>query len=90
MKLLPKDPYTKSKEQAGGELPHNPADTYWHSVPFLIGDAGIYDSKPDDGKLTDRLTTEGIAGDIRQAEVLRALGPTPECPHGYLPHTSIR
>ena len=73
--IIAEGPLHKIKRAGGGELPHNPADTYWHSVPFLIGDAGIYDSKPDDGKLTDRLTTEGIAGDIRQADVLRALAP---------------
>jgi len=53
------------KTAAGGLVPYDPADTYWHGVPFLVGDADM----------TNRRTTEGIAGDIRQAEVLRALAP---------------
>ena len=53
------------KTSAGGLVPQDPADTGWNGVPILMGDAD----------LSDRLTTEGIAGDIRQADVLRALAP---------------
>jgi hypothetical protein len=53
------------KTSAGGLVPQDPADTGWNGVPSLMGDAD----------LSDRLTTEGIAGDIRQADVLRALAP---------------
>ena len=56
---------TSVKTAAGGLVPHDPADTGWHGVPFLVGDADM----------TNRRTTEGIAADIRQAEVLRALAP---------------
>ena len=46
-------------------MPQDPAINGWNGVPILMGDAD----------LSDRLTTEGIAGDIRQADVLRALAP---------------
>ena len=56
---------TSAKSAAGGLVPHDPSDTGWHGVPILMGDAD----------LSDRRTTEGIAADIRQADVLRALAP---------------
>jgi hypothetical protein len=56
---------TSLKTAAGGLVPQDPADTGWQGVPILMGDAD----------LTERRTTEGIAADIRQAEVLRALAP---------------
>jgi len=73
--IVAEGPLHKIKREAGGELPHDPEINGWNGVPILMGDADKYDSEPDDGKLTDRLTTEGIAGDIRQADVLRALAP---------------
>jgi hypothetical protein len=53
------------KREAGGLVPHDPAINGWNGVPILMGDAD----------LSNRLTTEGIAGDIRQADILRALAP---------------
>jgi hypothetical protein len=53
------------KTTAGGLQPKDSTTTGYQGLPFLIGDAD----------LSDRLTTEGIAGDIRQADVLRALAP---------------
>lgn len=53
------------KEQAGGVQPVDPAEnTYLSYVNF-----------PGDVDLSSRLSTEGIAGDIRQADLLRALAP---------------
>ena len=56
---------TSAKTSAGGLVPHDPAINGWGGYQILMGDAD----------LTNRRTTEGIAGDIRQAEVLRALAP---------------
>jgi hypothetical protein len=53
------------KRQAGGLIPQDPEINGWQGVPILMGDADM----------TNRLTTEGIAGDIRQADILRALAP---------------
>ena len=53
------------KSAAGGSAPKDPTATGYQSIPFLAGDAD----------LSKRLTTEGIAGDIRQADILRPLAP---------------
>ena len=53
------------KTAAGGLVPHDPSVTGWGGYPILHGDADM----------TNRRTTEGIAADIRQADVLRALAP---------------
>ncbi|MGB2402133.1 MAG: pilus assembly PilX family protein [Akkermansiaceae bacterium] len=56
---------TSAKTSAGGLVPHDPAINGWGGYQILMGDAN----------LTDRRTTEGIAVDIRQADVLRQLAP---------------
>ena len=56
---------TSAKSAAGGLVPHDPAINGWGGYPILMGDAD----------LSDRRTTEGIAADIRQADVLRQLAP---------------
>ncbi|MGB2010602.1 MAG: hypothetical protein ACPHYF_03675, partial [Akkermansiaceae bacterium] len=53
------------KTAAGGLVPHDPSINGYQNLPFLVGDANM----------TNRRTTEGIAADIRQADVLRALAP---------------
>ena len=53
------------KSAAGGVVPVDPSDyTYGGFVNF-----------PGDADLSNRRTTEGIAGDIRQADLLRPLAP---------------
>jgi hypothetical protein len=53
------------KASAGGLTPIDPADVAADGKPLFPGDAN----------LIKRLSTEGIAGDIRQADLLRPLAP---------------
>jgi len=53
------------KTAAGGVTPLDPADLAGNGKPLFPGDAN----------LAKRLSTEGIAGDIRQADLLRPLAP---------------
>jgi hypothetical protein len=53
------------KVSAGGIAPLDPADLAGNGKPLFPGDAD----------LSQRLSTEGIAGDIRQADLLRPLAP---------------
>lgn len=53
------------KVSAGGIAPLDPADVAADGKPLFPGDAD----------LSQRLSTEGIAGDIRQADLLRPLAP---------------
>ncbi|MFK7911109.1 MAG: hypothetical protein AB8F34_11005, partial [Akkermansiaceae bacterium] len=55
---------TSVKSSAGGVEPVDPSASAWGG-PNFAGDAD----------LTNRLSTEGIAGDIRQADLLRPLAP---------------
>ena len=53
------------KVSAGGIAPLDPAESAGNGKPLFPGDAD----------LSQRLSTEGIAGDIRQADLLRPLAP---------------
>lgn len=53
------------KSSAGGKTPVDPANILYNGSPVFPGDAD----------LSARLSTEGIAGDIRQADLLRPLAP---------------